>query len=237
VASLRPKLRIPAELHGIAGWRLALSLDLGGFTVDEDVVRNTRAGATALQEAGAVVEEVELGWDRREVAAAARAHFGVIFGPWIGQMLEAHRDEMTAYAIRFGEEAAAVVKEDYLRALEIEARVYARLGEVLERYRLLICPTFAVPALEAGEEYLDRGPAVNGVVQEDLYDVLMTVPFNICSRCPVMSVPSGFARSGVPTGLQIVGRTYDDVSVFRAAAALERVQPWLDAPERRPPLP
>jgi aspartyl-tRNA(Asn)/glutamyl-tRNA(Gln) amidotransferase subunit A len=51
-----------------------------------------------------------------------------------------------------------------------------------------------------------------------------------------MSVPSGFARSGVPTGVSIVGRTYDDVSVFRAAAAYERVRPWLDAPERRPKL-
>ena len=64
----------------------------------------------------------------------------------------------------------------------------------------------------------------------------MTYPFNICSRCPVMSVPSGFARNGVPTGLQIVGRTYDDVSVFRAAAAFEAARPWLDTEERRPNL-
>ncbi len=64
----------------------------------------------------------------------------------------------------------------------------------------------------------------------------MTVPFNVCSRCPVMSVPSGRATNGVPTGMQIVGRTYDDVSVFRAAAAYERVRPWLDTPARRPAL-
>jgi Asp-tRNA(Asn)/Glu-tRNA(Gln) amidotransferase A subunit family amidase len=65
---------------------------------------------------------------------------------------------------------------------------------------------------------------------------MMTIPFNICSRCPVMSVPSGRAHTGVPTGVQIVGRTYDDVSVFRAAAALERLRPWLDTPERQPAL-
>jgi Asp-tRNA(Asn)/Glu-tRNA(Gln) amidotransferase A subunit family amidase len=51
-----------------------------------------------------------------------------------------------------------------------------------------------------------------------------------------MSVPSGFARNGVPTGLSIVGRSYDDVSVFRAAAAFERLRPWLDTPERRPSI-
>ena len=40
----------------------------------------------------------------------------------------------------------------------------------------------------------------------------MTYPFNMLSRCPVMSLPSGFAANGVPTGLQLVGRSYDDVT-------------------------
>jgi Asp-tRNA(Asn)/Glu-tRNA(Gln) amidotransferase A subunit family amidase len=40
----------------------------------------------------------------------------------------------------------------------------------------------------------------------------------------------------VPTGLSVVGRTYDDVTVFRVAAAHEQRFPWLDAPIRRPPL-
>ena len=42
------------------------------------------------------------------------------------------------------------------------------------------------------------------------------------SRGPVMSVPSGRADTGVPTGIQIVGRSFDDVSVFRAGAAYEQ---------------
>ena len=54
--------------------------------------------------------------------------------------------------------------------------------------------------------------------------------------CPVMSLPSGRASTGVPTGIQVVGRTYDDVSVFRAAGAYEQAHPWLDTPERRPKL-
>jgi len=39
--------------------------------------------------------------------------------------------------------------------------------------------------------------------------------------CPVMSVPSGFGDRGMPTGLQIVGRTFDDPTVFRIATAFE----------------
>ena len=97
-----------------------------------------------------------------------------------------------------------------------------------------LCPTLAFPSLVAGEDYVDRGIEVNGIDVGKWEDTLMTLPFNICSRCPVMSVPSGFARTGVPTGVQLVGRTYDDVSVFRAAAAYGRARPWLDTPERRP---
>ena len=45
-------------------------------------------------------------------------------------------------------------------------------------------------------------------------------PFNLVPECPIAAVPSGYAASGVPTGIQIVGRTYDDVRVFRAARRL-----------------
>jgi Asp-tRNA(Asn)/Glu-tRNA(Gln) amidotransferase A subunit family amidase len=77
---------------------------------------------------------------------------------------------------------------------------------------------------------------VNGVEQPDRWIVATTVPFNMLSGCPVISVPSGIAGSGIPTGIQLVGRPYDDRSVFRAARLFERIQPWLDAPERRPRL-
>jgi aspartyl-tRNA(Asn)/glutamyl-tRNA(Gln) amidotransferase subunit A len=52
--------------------------------------------------------------------------------------------------------------------------------------------------------------------------VLLTMPFNVVGRVPVLAVPSGVAPNGVPTGVQIVGRTYDDRTVFELGAALER---------------
>ena len=42
----------------------------------------------------------------------------------------------------------------------------------------------------------------------------------------MISMPSGLARDGVPTGLSVVGRTYDDVTVFRVAAAHEERSDW-----------
>jgi aspartyl-tRNA(Asn)/glutamyl-tRNA(Gln) amidotransferase subunit A len=64
----------------------------------------------------------------------------------------------------------------------------------------------------------------------------MTLIFNMCSRCPVLVVPCGRSRDGVPLGIQIVGRTYDDVSVFRAAAAFAAARPWYAEPATRPAL-
>ncbi len=77
---------------------------------------------------------------------------------------------------------------------------------------------------------------VNGEPSANWTDVMMTLPFNIASRCPVLSVPSGLSRDGVPTGLSIVGKTYDDVTAFRVAAAHEDRLPWLDRFSRRPAL-
>ena len=49
---------------------------------------------------------------------------------------------------------------------------------------------------------------------------LMTLPFNIASRCPVMSVPSGLSRDGVPTCLSVVGRTYEPVAIYLFGAVI-----------------
>jgi Asp-tRNA(Asn)/Glu-tRNA(Gln) amidotransferase A subunit family amidase len=49
-------------------------------------------------------------------------------------------------------------------------------------------------------------------------------------------VPSGLSRDGVPTGLSVVGKTYDDVTPFRIVPAHEERLPWLDQAGRRPVL-
>jgi len=77
---------------------------------------------------------------------------------------------------------------------------------------------------------------VNGKTVNADFGWYMTHPFNMLGRLPVLSVPSGLADTGVPTGIQIVARSFDDPRVFHVGAALERAARWLDAPERRPRL-
>jgi Asp-tRNA(Asn)/Glu-tRNA(Gln) amidotransferase A subunit family amidase len=147
VVSLRPKLEIPAELAPVAGMRIALSVDLGCYEVDEEVAANTRAAADRLREAGAVVEEVSLPWELATINRAARIHFGMIFGPSIADVYEKHSSELCSYTLRFAAESAEISKEDFVAGLELEAEIYAPLGELLDDYDALVCPTFAVPAL------------------------------------------------------------------------------------------
>jgi aspartyl-tRNA(Asn)/glutamyl-tRNA(Gln) amidotransferase subunit A len=235
VASLRPKLEIPSELDSARGMRIALSPDLGCYQVDAEVAANTLAAADRLRDAGATVTEVSLPWQLDMIERAARIHFGMIFGPSIRELYEQSAAELTSYARHFAVEAADVAKDDFLAGLELESRIYAPLGALLEEFDALICPTFAIPALPAQYDVTDE-IAVNGRPIGNWLDVMMTLPFNIASRCPVLSVPSGLSRDGVPTGLSIVGKTYDDVTAFRVAAAHEERFPWLDQPSRRPVL-
>lgn len=236
--SLRPAVLIDAGQQDVAGLRVAVAVNLGDWYVEPEVERNTRAAAEALRDAGATVEEVELGLARADVTHAAHIHFSVIMGRLVAEEVERHGDLLTAYARQFAQRfEPADPPESFLAGFELEASIHSRLAPVLKRYDALICPTAGYPALVAGEDYVERGLVVAGEEVDPMFDATLTLPFNILSQCPVLAVPSGWAANGVPTGIQIVGRTYDDQTVFRVGAALERVRPWgyRDA-ARRPPL-
>jgi aspartyl-tRNA(Asn)/glutamyl-tRNA(Gln) amidotransferase subunit A len=117
-------------------------------------------------------------------------------------------------------DAQEVGKDQFVEGLALEGAIYAPLGRLLDEYDALICPTYAIPAYTA-EYDSDQPLYVNGSLVQDWTHVMMTLPFNVASRCPVLSVPSGLSRDGVPTGLSVVARTYDDVTAFRVAAAHE----------------
>jgi Asp-tRNA(Asn)/Glu-tRNA(Gln) amidotransferase A subunit family amidase len=223
LATLRPKLEVPTRFEGIRGWKIALSCDLDFFEVDEDVRRNTLRAADALRALGAEVTEVDLGWDA-SLADAAVAHLGFLMGSELAGQLETGRELMNPYTVEFAELGQRVTPQAFRDSIRAQGAMYQPLGKLLTRYDAMICPTLArnfwpAAGFEKGLELLLKD--------------MMTWPFNILSRCPVLSVPSGFADNGVPTGLQIVGRTYDDLAVLRIGANLERELDWM---RRHPPL-
>ncbi|MGB2840561.1 MAG: amidase family protein, partial [Actinomycetes bacterium] len=224
--SLRPKLEIPATLEGIEGLRIGFSADMGGWPVDPEVVANTRDAALALRDAGAIVDEVDFGVDQATLTRAISVHYQTMFAAWIGSVADEYPDLLTDYAIEFARMTAEQGKGiPVIEGMVIETEIWKPIGQLFERYDALIAPTSATRGLVAGEGYVGKKLDVGGV-QVPYFDALLTPLFNLASRCPVLNVPSGFADNGVPTGVQIVARTFDDVTAFRVGAALERVRPF-----------
>jgi Asp-tRNA(Asn)/Glu-tRNA(Gln) amidotransferase A subunit family amidase len=227
-ASVRPASVLPDGFEDIRGWRAAFSPDLGCFDVDPDVAANAERALEAFREAGATVEEVTLPWRLDDLRRAAYVHWA---GMFVGEIADSpeRREQFTAYAVDLADKCVAYAGEvSIYEGLRLEAEISGALGEVLDRFDVLVCPTSAIPGFVAGDDYVGHGYTIGDVEHADVDDAFMTYPFNICNRSPVLAVPSGFASNGVPTGIQIVGKTYDDLSVFRAGSAYERVRPWSD---------
>lgn len=234
ISSLRPKLRLPAEYKPITGWKIAYSSDLGFYEVDADVRRNTEAALDVFRVAGATVEEVKLGWTE-ETLDAALAYLEHLFGAYISERLETGADLMTSYARQFAEKGHNSTPEKFLWSLEVAGRMYNELGPLLQKYDVLVCPTNALPAVPADFDQSKDEVKINGKTVNPMLGWVMTSPFNTMSRCPVITMPTGRAGNGVPTSIQIVGKTYRDADVMRAAMAYEtEAGQWFTGPDLRP---
>ena len=150
---------------------------------------------------------------------------------------EKHADLMTDSALATAEAARALTLDDMARSWEVVHRMYLSFGPVMENHDIFVCPTNAVPAIRADHDPFDQNFHIDGTKVDAEFGWILTHQFNMLHNCPVMSVPSGFAATGVPTGIQIVGRTFDDLSVFRAAKAYEAaVGGWFETAVARPGL-
>jgi Asp-tRNA(Asn)/Glu-tRNA(Gln) amidotransferase A subunit family amidase len=108
----------------------------------------------------------------------------------------------------------------YARARRTQAAWQRELAELFSEIDVLATPAVAVPA-PAIADAQDIKP---GVLTR------FTNPFNL-SGSPAISLPCGFTRAGLPIGLQLVGRWWDEATVLRAAHAYEAATDW----HRRPP--
>ena len=220
----------------VEGMRIAVCYRLGDWPLDADVERNTRRVADSLREAGAVVEEVTLPWTTADVWATANAHFATIMGAGILAVETAHGELLSDYTRAFAHEFTSDVELGFYEGLEHEGAMWEPLGVLFQTYDALLCPTMATAGYEAGNSYVSGGLAIgDGHVHHHILGA-MTLPFNILSRCPVVSAPSGRAFNGVPTGVQVVGHPYDDVTAFRVAAVVEATGVGFPHEQWRPAL-
>ena len=230
IQSLAPKLAVPVPPpDDVAGLKIALNINFGLFYVDPEIEANLRAAAEVLQGMGAVVEEVDLKFDRAAMKAC-EADLGALAANLQGGLLAENRHLMTEQAAAIIE-GGATYSGTQVKAFEIErTKVWRALAPVLACHDALLCPTQAGPAplnsqSEADFNWTDNDGRYHGH--------FMSQYFNFVSQVPAFAVPSGFTASGLPTSMQIVGRRFDDNMVLRIGAALQSALCW---PRHRPPL-
>ena len=216
-----PAVDYPALLAGgVEGLRIAYSPDLGHARVDREVASLVADAARAFEELGAHVTETTPDW------AAAGPELARFFWP-VHQLVhlpklaewESRMDPGLVACIRHAGNPTAV---EYMAMRQRKLDYIAAVHEWFGDWDLLLTPAVSVAAFPAERLQPEDWP-------QDDWDWMMwaefSYPFNF-SHNPAASIPCGFTESGLPVGLQIVGRRLDDAGVLRASAAFEAARPW-----------
>ena len=204
--------------EGVSGRRFALSMDQGFYAVDDDVRDAVLGACEALKRLGAVVEAVDLPWDR-SICDAWSDYWDVFMAAYFGTYLAEWRERMDPEVVERVEKGFTLDAVSYKRLEILRTAQWQSLAEVFETFDALLCPTnaCAAPKIEERDSQYGNDDAEGRYVGLD-----MTMALNFVGQCPAISVPAGLTPRGLPVGLQIVGHRYDDLFVLQAAHALEQ---------------
>ena len=234
--SLGDRLRYPDPMQEIGGLRVAWSPDLGYRTVDPDVRANTEQAIVRLRDLGCRIEAVELGWSDEIDRLASDWYRLAPAGHMLAKAVKEAPDlvfaELKRMVLSWPAEPPGITP-----VFELIQRMSGDFATVMARSDVFLCPTMSVPAVRADQSMWDEGFTIDGKRVDPEFGYSMTHQFNLLGNCPVISVPSGFSRDGVPTGIQFVGRPFDDLSVVRIAWAFEAAgKAWYSGSGLRPKL-
>ncbi|HKA53198.1 MAG TPA: amidase [Candidatus Binatia bacterium] len=205
-----------SEIHqGVKGLRVAL---LGGHfrTEPEPAVTQTvRRAAQVYAELGVRMEEVEL-----PGAEAAIDRMSELLLTEAAAYHQARREErpgdFAPDVMTRLKRGAAVTGVQYALAREVQRRWQRQLEQVFGRYDLLLAPTCGMPA-----------PLIEGSDGVETTRLLtrFTYPLTL-ALLPVLSIPCGFTTEGLPIGLQVAARHWQESLVLRAAWAYQQATDW-----------
>jgi Asp-tRNA(Asn)/Glu-tRNA(Gln) amidotransferase A subunit family amidase len=224
-ATVPQAYQLPAVFEPVNGMKIALSINLGFYEVDREVEGAVRDAARAFAEAGCDVSEVEFGWTQ-EVADAMNIYVEYLVHASSAKLLPEWESELTPHIKDLIARGAKLKAATLAKFNSVRIAMYQSIRPILEQCDLVICPTLAAPGVLAEHDSMDPNFTINGKRVGAYLEWGLTYPFNMLGYVPVASVPCGFTRQGIPIGMQLVGRPFDDLSVFRAAAAFERIKPW-----------
>ncbi|MBY6059071.1 amidase [Leisingera daeponensis] len=221
IGSLRERLELPLTNSGEEPLRVALSLNLGKSSPARNIVSVIRDFATRMQQVGISVEEPSICWPGT-VIDDAKDYAVSLIAESLSGMLQQHGADVCDYIVSVGAAARNCPSTAIPRAFETKKRLYAELSAILHSADALICPVVLTNCVGAEQRPWER-MIVNGAELDSDYDWVTTPHFNMLGQLPALAVPIGCDGSGLPVGIQIVTRPYDDQRAFRVAAAVERI--------------
>lgn len=215
----------------IKGLRVAYSKDLGFAEVDPEVVSRFEEGVKAFEELGCELTEAT-----PDLSDSRKIFQGVQFVEAVGGEYQFLREDgtsdMSPDLHKFIAKRKDILARDYMDALTRREALYLRVHDFFENYDLFLTPTMAIPPFKHPKTMDEYPHEVNGVEVRAAGWHPFTYPFNLTGQ-PAATVPCGFSEGGLPIGLQIVGRRFEDLLVVQAAAQYESTRPWA---EHRPTL-
>jgi aspartyl-tRNA(Asn)/glutamyl-tRNA(Gln) amidotransferase subunit A len=206
---------------GVRGLRLGV-LRTGFFeAIDPEVAQTVEEAIGVYRTLGATVEDVDGSalWNARQAASdimladARRYH-----AEWLRDRPEEYGEDVRDRLMRRTDMSA----DELLAAMRVRDAVTVETARLMERYDGLLLPTtrIAAPPI-AGQTVVIDGEEVfaPSILTSN------TGPFNLTGM-PALSLPCGFTAAGLPIGLQVVTRRWDEVTALRIAAAYERATDW-----------
>ena len=187
---------------------------------DEEVCEIVSASLEVFELLGARTENIEIA----DINEAYRAG-DVTFVEIVEANGEAMRRDPSLFSEEFRQRYDSVARStpaDYAEAQRFRERFRAQLEGLLETYSVLAVPTSTVAAAPIASQ-----PPEHSVERRKNASI-----FNFTGQ-PAISVPCGFTRAGLPVGLMLVGRMFEDATVLQFASAFERATTWH---EQRPPV-
>lgn len=213
-----PPQDIPWERldRDIRGLRIGLWTDTaGGWPIDPEVKEAVLAAARVFANAGAIVEPIA-DWTTQEMRMGI-AHFFTMRCRVDLAAMPAERAKLTAsYIHEAAEFAASLTPEDIFRAFTRMQMMRSATVAATQPYDYVLSPVS--PVLPFAAEAIRSGP------ENPLTDSHFTSVFNQ-SEQPAASINCGYSHGGLPIGLQIAGRRFDDQGVLQMAYFYESARP------------
>jgi aspartyl-tRNA(Asn)/glutamyl-tRNA(Gln) amidotransferase subunit A len=191
--------------------------------LDAEVARILDETVATLKREGAEIVKVELP-DQRQLSSASQLVLAVEAAAFHKRwMIERLEDYGAQVRMRL-ENGLAVPAITYLEAMRWRGPALSAHAAAVAGVDAVIAPVSPIPAPTIAESDVGGGPGAEAVIQRL---TRFTRPVNYLGL-PSLSIPSGFTRSGLPVGMQLIGRSFDEATLLRIGAAFQRATDFHD---------